>query len=114
MTRPIIAAGAVLLMLALLRPPTAQGQAAAFAARSPEQMFAQTCARCHGPGGWGTRELAKRSAPGEAELLQRKTIPADLVRFVVRHGVGSMPPFTPTDLTDDEVNRLALWLERRR
>jgi hypothetical protein len=48
---------------------------------------------------------------GEAELLKRKNLPAALTRLAVRRGIGAMPPLTPTDLTDAELERLARWLD---
>ena len=79
--------------------------------RSAPELFAATCVYCHDAGGWGTRKLAQRVPAGQAELLKRKDLPPQLTRFVVRHGIGSMPPLTPTDLTDEELDRLARWLE---
>ena len=81
--------------------------------RTPPEMFAETCAFCHDTGGWGTRTLARRVPAGEAELLKRKSLPAAFTRGVVRRGIGAMPPFTPTDLTDEELDRLAQWLDER-
>jgi mono/diheme cytochrome c family protein len=79
--------------------------------RSAPELFAATCVYCHDTGGWGTRTLARRVPEGQAELLQRKDLPPQLTRFVVRHGIGSMPTLAPTDLTDEELDRLARWLE---
>jgi len=81
--------------------------------RSAPEMFADSCAYCHDTGGWGTRSLARRMPPSEAELLNRKDLPAGLTRMVVRRGIGAMPPLTPTDLTDDELDRLARWLDEK-
>jgi mono/diheme cytochrome c family protein len=39
-------------------------------------------------------------------------LPAAYIVYVVRHGTGSMPPFTPTELTDAQLARLAKWLAR--
>ena len=75
-------------------------------------LFEQKCAACHDSAGWGTRALARRVRPGQAELAVRKGLTADYVRYVVRHGVGSMPPFTPTDLSDAELRALGAWLQR--
>ena len=79
---------------------------------TPQTFYADRCARCHGPSGWGTRTLAQRVPPREAELTRRAQLPASYIAFVVRHGVGSMPQFTPTELTDRQVAALAAWLAR--
>ena len=81
--------------------------------RSAPEMFAHSCIYCHDAGGWGTRSLERRAPPGEAELLERKDLPAGYTRMVVRRGIGAMPPLTPTDLTDDELDRLARWLDEK-
>jgi mono/diheme cytochrome c family protein len=101
--------------LAALVPVVATSAADPVApAPSGEALFAGKCAHCHDRSGWGTRALARRLPPDQAELLQRPAVPAALVRLAVRRGIGSMPPFTPTDLSDDELERLARWLEARR
>jgi mono/diheme cytochrome c family protein len=79
---------------------------------APETYYADRCQACHGANGWGTRTLARRVPKGEARLTDRTRLPAPYVVYVVRHGIGSMPPFTPTELTDAQLARLAQWLER--
>lgn len=79
--------------------------------RTAPEIFAATCVHCHDSSGWGTRTLARRVPVGEAEMLRRKDLPAALTRLAVRQGVGSMPPLTPTDITDQELERLARWLD---
>ena len=81
--------------------------------RSAPQLFADTCIYCHDTGGWGTRALSQRVPAGDAELLEREDLPAVFTRAVVRRGIGSMPPLTPTDLTDEELDRLARWLDEK-
>lgn len=81
--------------------------------RSPQELFASSCAYCHDSGGWGTRSLARRVPAGEAELLERRDLPAGFTRTVVRRGIGAMPPLTPTDLTEEELDWLARWLDDR-
>jgi mono/diheme cytochrome c family protein len=79
----------------------------------PRDLFAQHCAACHDAAGWGTRALARRVPPGREQLLTRESTPAAFTRHVVRRGIGSMPQFAPTDLSDEELARLAAWLETR-
>lgn len=79
--------------------------------RGAPEIYADSCIHCHDTGGWGTRALAQRVPAGEAELLKRKDLPAALTRLAVRRGIGSMPPLTPTDLSDQELAQLARWLD---
>lgn len=83
------------------------------APRTGEQIFADKCVFCHDARGWGTRSLARRTPPGQAELLNRQVLPEVLVRHAVRRGVGSMPQFTPTEISDAELDNLARWLSTR-
>lgn len=83
------------------------------APRSGEEIFAQRCVFCHDARGWGTRSLARRTPAGQAELLNRQVLPEALVRHAVRRGVGSMPQFTPTEISDAELDALARWLATR-
>lgn len=102
----LIAAG---VMLAALAPVAVQS--AGQGSRSPQDVFADRCAYCHEAGGWGTRVLARRVPDGEAELLKRSSLPAAYTAAVVRRGIGAMPQFTPTELTDEEIAALADWLD---
>ncbi len=98
--------------LALGAGVTAEAQDAG-APRSPEQIFAAKCVYCHDARGWGTRSLARRTPEGQAQLLDREVLPEVLVRYAVRRGVGSMPQFTPTEISDAELDALAAWLATR-
>lgn len=89
----------------------APAQRAEAAPRTGPQIFADTCIYCHDARGWGTRALARRSAAGQEQLLQRAVLPPALVRYAVRRGIGSMPQFTPTEITDAELEVLANWLD---
>lgn len=85
-------------------------QSAGEASRSPQEVFSTRCAYCHEAGGWGTRLLARRVAAGQAELRKRSNLPAVYTTAVVRRGIGAMPQFTPTELSDEELAVLAEWL----
>ncbi|WP_305095584.1 c-type cytochrome [Croceibacterium aestuarii] len=101
---------AVLLALSLLALPFAA--AGSDERWSPEQFYDARCAYCHDARGWGTRKLAERVPPGQAELRKRRGLPPAYVEYVVRHGAGSMPQFTPTELTDAQLAALAQWLAK--
>ena len=81
--------------------------------RSSEQIYAERCAHCHNRGGWGTRALARRVPENEAVLLDRTNLPPAYTAFVVRYGIGAMPQFNPSELTDAELAELSQWLEER-
>lgn len=111
MTRRLLALPAVALAAAILLPPgTAAQEEPAF---DPATFYEQRCAFCHGPGGWGTRKLEPRVPSGEAELLNRTDLPPAYTALVVRRGIGAMPQFTPTELTDAQLAELARWLDDR-
>jgi mono/diheme cytochrome c family protein len=45
-----------------------------------------------------------------AILHLRTGIPAELVKVTVRHGVGFMPPFRKTEISNSELELLATYL----
>jgi mono/diheme cytochrome c family protein len=113
MRKIMIAGAAAIAGMVALASANAQTSAAA-PVRSAPELFAAKCAACHAKGGWGTRSLTRRMPAEYAELLNRDAIPAAYVKHVVRRGISSMPQFTKTDLSDEELDRLAAWLETKR
>jgi mono/diheme cytochrome c family protein len=77
-------------------------------------VFDRICSSCHGPAGWATRTLAKRMPADQALLANRRDLTPEFLRAVLRNGIGSMPRFTPTDLSDGEIAALATWLSASR
>jgi (+)-pinoresinol hydroxylase len=80
-------------------------------------LFQRACSVCHGtgPAKPGTRALrAKYQGKEPALLEERRDLSADYVRFTIRHGVSVMPPFRKTELSDDDVNAIAVYLTRKR
>jgi mono/diheme cytochrome c family protein len=73
-------------------------------------VFNRVCTSCHAPAGWATRTLARRMPADQAPIANRRDLTPDFLRAVVRNGIGSMPRFTPTDLSDREIDALAAWL----
>jgi len=85
--------------------PFAQGKA----------VYAKWCAACHDPGVRypGTHALeAKYQGKRPAVILEWTDLPADYVRYIVRHGVSVMPHFRKTEITDAELDALAAYLSR--
>jgi mono/diheme cytochrome c family protein len=75
-------------------------------------LFASHCGICHFEMGPGTLTLAARLGRKRALLSERPDLEAGYVRYVVRNGVGSMPPQTRVDLSDAELDLIAAYLAR--
>lgn len=84
--------------LAALAQPALDGQA----------LFHAKCGMCHGAGGMGTGLLARRVQP--AELEKRSNLNAAYVFQYARRGFGNMPPITPGDVSDAELQAIAAYL----
>lgn len=77
------------------------------------KLFQSTCLYCHGERVWGTFALQRRL--GSDGLLEKRTdLVAPFVKTVVRNGLGSMPAYRRTELTDAEVDAIADYLSRAR
>ncbi len=75
-------------------------------------LFLDRCGKCHLEGGTGTFMLGRRLGKDKALLEDRTDLNPGYVRRVVRHGVNSMPWFTPVELTDAELAAIAAYLTR--
>lgn len=82
--------------------------------------FEYLCAPCHGdgPGDDGRAMLPGTDAlrikyRGElpALLTERSDLTYEAIRAFVRQGVFSMPPFRPTEITDEEIRDIAAYIE---
>ena len=71
-----------------------------------------TCVYCHGPNVWGTFTLGRRLGADHALLEQRTDLVGPYVKTVIRAGVGSMPAFRRTELTDADVDAIVDYLTR--
>lgn len=81
--------------------------------------YQHTCAPCHGRGAGddgrvmlpGTAALAiKYRGELPPALEDRQGLTAGTIREFVRNGSFSMPPFRPTELTDQEIEDIAAYL----
>jgi mono/diheme cytochrome c family protein len=77
----------------LTSPRVAEGQ----------KIYMAVCNQCH-PGG----------AAGVGPSLYDKPLPAFLVRFQVRHGLGAMPAFSKEYISDDQLDALVAYVEAMR
>jgi mono/diheme cytochrome c family protein len=77
-------------------------------------LFEATCIYCHNPRGWATERLKLRNGAERAVLVERTDLDAAYIRTVVRNGLASMPAYTPTDLSEEEIRAIATYLTRPR
>lgn len=87
------------------------------AGRDGKALYENHCGYCHLAGGMGTNLLTKQQMmagePPEKGLLTNRTdLSADYVKQVVRAGKNAMPPQTRVDITDSELESVALYLGR--
>lgn len=75
------------------------GQAAA-KERSGELVYRTICQYCH--------------ETGVGPQLRLRQLPAVYTTHVVRHGFRAMPAFRPTEITDQELERVAAFIERNK
>jgi mono/diheme cytochrome c family protein len=71
-----------------------------------EQVFDRNCSQCH-PGG----------ESGLGPALNNKPLPRFAMKIQVRNGVGAMPRFSSSEITDDQLSAVTaylVWLRRQR
>ena len=78
-----------------------------------KEVFDHYCTYCHGASdGPGTMQLKRTRGADKALLTERTDLAPDYVEYVVRHGLKSMPPFVPSDLTEAKLKALVAFLAR--
>jgi mono/diheme cytochrome c family protein len=116
--RDKVRALAVAAVIAVAGAATANAQDPAAVERG-DAKFQHSCAPCHGPGPGddgrvmlpGTDALRiKYKGEIPAVLEHRADLPYEVLRVFVRRGSWSMPPFRPTEVTDDELADIAAYL----
>lgn len=78
-------------------------------------VFDKWCTPCHGdgPGKPGTTVLQNRYGDSIPALLEERTdMTGEYLRTFVREGIGVMPPFRKTEITDDELQSMIDYLAR--
>jgi mono/diheme cytochrome c family protein len=68
-----------------------------------ERVFAAHCHQCH-PGGAG----------GLGPSINDKPLPVALIKTQVRKGLGAMPAFQDDEITDEQVDAIAVYLKALR
>jgi (+)-pinoresinol hydroxylase len=82
-----------------------------------QEVFKYWCAACHAPGERkpGTVALqAKYHGSRPAALEQRTDLTPAMTKSFVRAGVSVMAPFRKTEISDADLNALAMYLARSR
>jgi mono/diheme cytochrome c family protein len=108
----ILVVGAVALGV-IARASFGQDQSSEHAAG--RAVYNKWCAPCHDPGVThpGTHALTvKYQGVKPGVLLEWKDLPAGTVKFFVRHGISVMPQFRKTEISDQELDALAVFLAR--
>ncbi len=80
-------------------------------------QYQDYCAVCHGAGAGkpGTLALqAKYKGAKSAVLAERTDLTPQLIKICVRHGIGPMPFFRKTEVSDADLNAIAAYLTRNR
>jgi mono/diheme cytochrome c family protein len=102
-------------------PPPGPGASHEAVLAFGDRAFQYSCAPCHGPGKGagnskylpGTDALNVKYKGERPALLEERTdLTPDYVRFVVRHGIESMPSFRKTELGDANLDAIAAYLSR--
>ena len=114
--RPVAALALVATAAITAGPITAQD---ADAIERGRQKYEYMCVPCHGDGigddgramlpGTDALRIKYRGAL-PALLTERSDLTYESIRAFVRQGVFSMPPFRPTEITDDEIRDIAAFI----
>jgi len=105
---------AILPLLALLLAGAAMAQEES--GDPGKAVYDKWCTPCHGSGLGkpGTMVLAQRYGDSLPALLEERTdLTRDYLVHFVRHGVGVMPRFRKTEITDAELDALVSYLVER-
>ena len=80
-----------------------------------QEIFDRHCVHCHGSSNEavGTLQLARTRGTDKALLTERRDLPPEYIRIVIRHGLKAMPAFVPSDLTDAQLKALTDYLTRQ-
>jgi len=92
---PLLAVGVLACAAPLL---AAQKLGEAQPLRTPDQIYAKTCGYCHG----------RNVGP----IILGRALPAESIKYIVRHGQNGMPAFRQTEVKPSELDALAAWIEK--
>jgi mono/diheme cytochrome c family protein len=77
-----------------------------------QALYEHYCAACHaaGEGHPGTMRLSVRADAAHAVLIERRDLRPAYVAGIVRNGLQMMPPFRPSELSDEDLSHLAAFV----
>jgi mono/diheme cytochrome c family protein len=77
-------------------------------------LYQSQCATCHSAGERmpGTLALAVKYGSARSPVLDAEPVAAALVKLAVRRGVNAMPSFRKTEISDAELEAIAVYLAR--
>ena len=113
--RASIAALALIAVLAALPAPVSAETPPADAHAAGRIVYVKWCAPCHDPGVAhpGTNALTvKYKGVKSGVLLEWRDLRPATVKALVRHGISVMPQFRKTEISDAELDALAVYLAR--
>jgi len=79
-----------------------------------EALFKARCAICHEGMAPGVLTLTRRLGKDKSLIAERTDLDPAYVKFVVRHGLRSMPPLGRVEITDAELGEIAAYVTRHR
>ncbi|MPT47562.1 MAG: cytochrome c [Sphingobium sp.] len=82
-----------------------------------ERLFGKECAFCHVGTSTGSFMLNRRlpdDQKGNADLNKRSDLEADYVKAVARNGLVNMPAFSKIEISDEDLDKIANYLARKK
>jgi mono/diheme cytochrome c family protein len=77
-------------------------------------VYDRYCSACHNPGNWAAFKLTQRNGEKLALLEQRTDLSSALVITAIRSGIGNMPPYRLTEVSNADAQAVADYLTRKR
>lgn len=101
------------LVAACLVPVAALAEPASVSAG--QMLYQKNCLICHGdgPSFIGTIMLGNRLGKENAVLLKRQNLPGEYVEQIVRRGMGTMPGFRRSEISDKELQVLIGYMQQQ-
>lgn len=77
-----------------------------------QRVYQHWCSHCHDAGlaKPGTQRLEWLKGKEFSVLTERSDLPSAYIKYVVRNGLGQMPMLRPTEISEVELEALAVFL----